>query len=956
MNPRNNSFQKLSSILLIALIMGAVCAFGASDVRAESESDSVAAAIERLTAVTGAPPIQTTRILDRHGILLYEISDRGRRTVVALDQVPQQLIAATVATEDKNFFKHAGIDMAAIARAAYQNWQSDDIVSGASTISQQLARGLLMGDEERYELTMRRKLNEAFMAMDLEDNYTKEQILEMYLNTVYYGHQAYGIAAAAETYLQKPLSALTLGESALLAGLPQSPNEYDPIIHPEAAFGRQRVVLGLMQRQGYITAEERRAAQEEVIRVSPATPVLRAPHFVDYIREMLLERYGPEGMHQGLQIHTSLDLRFQQIAERIAAAQIAVISEKHRAGNAAVTILHPATGQILAMVGSIDYYNEEIDGQVNMAISPRQPGSSIKPVVYATALENGWSPASIIWDVPTTYVMGNGQRYVPRNSTGRYYGATRMRAALANSLNVPAIKTLEAVGIPAMLDTARKLGIESWRRPVDDYGLSLAVGGYEVTLLELTHAFATLANGGAYVPIQPITEITDGAGRSLFRAQTPDIPVQAVSPATAYQLSSMLSDNRMRQFVFGRNSALQASQPAAVKTGTTDDWRDNLTVGFTPYVTVGVWVGNSDSKRMRNIYGSQGAAPIWHDIMEKIWASPNLYPSLGYVGKPLPVGFEPPSGVYTAPVCDTMLSRYQPNCDHAYEEVFALPGSPNAPQTAAIKSQTRGYCVPALQADLPPSIYAQALFIPVPQRDGDRQAAQNWANRNNVRLATLADCNPTPVSRSISGQPEPAKAKAIIPIASLPKQKLGMWPGVRVAPSERSQGINIRSGPGQDQRIVGSARPRQIMVIRKGPEESSDGKWFQVKVLDTGLSGWVLGRLLTIIPPDEDISGLASTELVQSTGFRSGDSVRLKAGVEQLNLRLAAGLNNLVVGEAKPGMMLVVKDGPELVGNTPWYAVEEPELKLSGWVDGRYLQLESRPEPASVAETTDDTG
>ena len=877
----------------------------------------------------------------------------GRRTIVSLDQVPKHLIAATVATEDKNFFKHAGIDMAAIARAAIQNWQSDGIVSGASTISQQLARGLQLEEEERYELSMRRKVNEAFLAMELEDEYSKEEILEMYLNTISYGHQAYGVAAAAETYFRKTLSELTVAESALIAGIPQSPNAYDPVVNLEAALARQRVVLGLMQRQGYISAEQRRAAMEENIRIAPPAPVLRAPHFVDYIREMVLERYGPEGMHQGLQIYTSLDLRFQQIAERIAAAQIEEYGPAHRAGNAAVTIIHPATGQILAMVGSVDYYSEAIDGQVNMAVNRRQPGSSIKPLVYTAALENGWSPASIIWDVPTTFSMSNGRAYVPRNSTGRFYGATRMRAALANSLNVPAIKMLSLVGIPAMLETAQKLGIESLRRPAEDYGLSLAVGGYEVTLLELTHAFSTLANGGQYVPVQPITEITNGAGQVLFRPEATEEPIQAVSAVTAYQISSMLSDARMRQFVFGRNTPLHASLPAAVKTGTTDDWRDNLTVGYTPYVTVGVWVGNSDNKPMRNTYGSQGAAPIWHDIMEKIWASPNLHPSLGYVGEPLPVGFTMPEGAYVAPVCDTMLARYQPNCDHAYEEVFALPDA-SADATPAKQKSIRGYCLPALQADIPPEIYDQVSFIPVPERSGDRSAAQNWARRSGLYVRDIRDCNPNPVTRTLSGQPEPPKPAALIRIPIAAKEKLGLWPGVRVTPSEVSQGINIRSGPGQDKNIIGSARPRQIMIVRKGPEEVSAGKWYQVKVLDSGVTGWVLGRLLTILPPDEDITGLASTELVQSTGFRPGDVASLKSGVEQLNVRDAPGLRNPAVGEAKPGMMLVIKDGPELVGSTPWYAVENKENQITGWVDGRYLKLVPQPEPPPVAESSED--
>ncbi len=407
-----------------------------------------AQALDRLVEASGSALFQTTRIYDRRGELLYELSDRGRRDIVPLQAVPKVLILATVATEDKNFYSHTGVDWTAIARAAWQNWQADEIVSGASTITQQLARSLLMEEEARYDLTLERKYREAVVALQIEDSYSKEAILEMYLNSIFYGHRSYGIVAAARTYLDKDLAELSLAEAAFLAGIPQAPIYYDPFVNPDAARGRQLVVFDLMERAGFITSAEKALAIAEPIRlVSPEYPELQAPHLVDYVNELLLERYGLEGMRRGLKVYTTIDLRYQELAEKIARAQIDAIGPKYNASNAAVVIIHPATGEILAMVGSIGYYDEAISGQVNMAVQPRQPGSSIKPVVYATAFDRGWSPASIIWDAPVRYYDGQGGFYMPHNITGRYYGAVRLRDALSNSLNVPAIKLLHEVGV-----------------------------------------------------------------------------------------------------------------------------------------------------------------------------------------------------------------------------------------------------------------------------------------------------------------------------------------------------------------------------------------------------------------------------------------------------------------------------------------------------------------------------
>ncbi|HHB91487.1 MAG TPA: PBP1A family penicillin-binding protein [Anaerolineae bacterium] len=718
----------------------------------QAESDpapppDAARVIELITSLSGEEPFQTTRIYDRRGILLADIDDRGRRTIVGYNEIPDIVIQATIATEDRRFFQHQGIDYLAIVRALWQNTQSETIVSGGSTITQQLARILFLSPSERYEQSIQRKLKEVELAQFLETYYTKEEILAMYLNMVYYGNQAYGIAAAAEVYFNKSLSELTLAEAALLAGLPQAPAMYDPFRYPERALERQRTVISLMQEAGFLTSSEADALRAQPVLFHPyQRPRNRAPHFVNYIRDILIERFGTEGIHRGYQVHTSLDLRYQALAERIARAQVKRKGKKYRFSNAAVVIIQPQSGGILAMVGSIDFNDKKIAGQVNMTTVPRQPGSAIKPIVYAAAFERGWSPASIIWDLPVYYTLDGRRRYAPRNITGRFYGPLRLRMALANSLNVPAVKLLQAIGIPAVLETAEKLGIKAWRQPQDQYGLSLAVGGYEVPLLELTHAFATIANQGVYTPLYPITEIRDGAGRVVFQAKPRETQRQAISPLAAYQLTSILSDARARRMMFPRPSPLDTSQITAVKTGTTDGWRDNLTVGFTSYLAVGVWIGNTNNKPMRNAVGVYTAGPIWHDVMEAIWADESLYDALGYADGVLPQGFILPPDTVTIPVCDWLPGKFTPRCPRMVEEVY-----PASLPTSLPTGRDRGYCLPAGAAPSPPEAY----FLPLPKDTRSAAAARNWVRKRFLRAVQhLNDCDTTPNKRPLVKQPK----------------------------------------------------------------------------------------------------------------------------------------------------------------------------------------------------------
>ncbi|MCD6290489.1 MAG: PBP1A family penicillin-binding protein [Anaerolineae bacterium] len=960
----------------------AVMLVGSAGARAPSPPprSGAAGALERLTEVSGVPPFQTTRIYDRHGNLLYEIADRGRRTIVPLDVIPKTFIQATIATEDKNFYFHEGVDISAITRAAFQNLREGQIVSGGSTIPQQLARILLLDRKERYSQSLLRKIHEARLAMQLSQRYTKDEILEMYLNSVYYGNQAYGAAAAAEVYFNKPVSELTLAESALLAGLPQAPNYLDPFTNPAAARERQRVVLNLMRRQGYIDDEQMQAAlAEELHFASPQNSnPLRAPHFVDYVRDLLLERYGPEGMRQGLQVYTSLDLRYQELAETIARAQIAAIGSRYNASNAAVVILQPATGEILAMVGSLDYFNKDIDGQVNIALSKRQPGSSIKPILYTAAFENGWTPASVIWDTPVRYPLDSGRWYVPHNITGRYYGPLHLRTALSNSLNVPAVKLLHQLGVGRMLDVARRMGITSWRGSESDYGLSLAVGGYEVTLLELTHAYATLANQGKYVPLTPITEIRNGAGEVIFRAWRPDPPVQAVSPIAAYQTTSVLSDARSRQRLFGRNSSLDTSQPTAVKTGTTDGWRDALTVGYTSYMVVGVWVGNSDGTPMRDVIGFRVAGPIWHDIMEAVWADPALHDSLGYAGKPLPKGFTPPPDIYKAPVCDIWPGQFNRYCPVAYEEVFAPPSEENGDIPS---DKVLGFCLPTTKADLPQSVLRAAAFIPLPRDPGDAAAARHWGLRYGLRLQRASDCKPVLIRRALAKQPAPPKPRRLVKIpehmdkvassatkATATKSDAASQSALQVGDHATLvrgvSSLNVRIGPGVSYRASGYLLHNQTVKIIAGPRRVGSSLWFQIQIGETNLTGWVNGHYLTRVASSPKVakasspaqetakkSGQASSsgQKVKNKGASStateegplypGGTAVLVSGLHSLNVRAGPGIYNWKRGYLLAGQTVVVLAGPRQVGRSPWFQVRVVETGLTGWVNGRYLRL-----------------
>ena len=600
---------------------------------------------------------RSTFIYDREGNLLYEMFDpqAGRHMAVTLADLPTYVIDATLAVEDPNFYDNPGFDPRHILRAAWQNLQQGSIVSGASTVTQQLVRNVFFDEEERYEQSYNRKIKEALLAFQVSQWYSKDEILQMYLNEIWYGALSYGIESAAWTFFNKHARELSLAEAALLVGLPQSPVAYDPFVNYKAAKARQATVLDRMVVNGYITPEEAEAAKNEPLAFAPRNIDIRSPHFVMYVRDLLEQQLGPERLRRGgLRVYTTLDPRLQAIAQEAAREHIATI--KHLdANNAAVVAMDPRTGEVLAMVGSVDYWDVSIQGQVNMAVADRQPGSTLKPFTYATAFEKlGWAPSTILIDQPTSFPGGQGMPpYQPKNHDLRYRGPVTVRWALAASLNVPAVLALQAVGLPAMLDTVHRMGITSLTDP-DRLGLAVTLGGGEVKLIDLVYAYAAFANNGLQVgsPVPPerkvpgmrefepvsILKITDELGNVLYEYRPP-AGAEVISSQIAFLISDILSDDEARAPTYGRHSFLDIGRPAAAKTGTTDNYRDGWTVGYTPQLVAGVWVGNADNQPMKDVYGVSGAGYIWGNFMRR-----------ALEGVP-PVPFQRPSGLVRATTC-----------------------------------------------------------------------------------------------------------------------------------------------------------------------------------------------------------------------------------------------------------------------------------------------------------------
>ncbi len=814
-------------LVMLGLLVAFLVAYDHYSGRLEDE-------IDKLEALAEYQSFESSVIYDRNGNKLYEVIGEGRRTPISLDQVPQHMIQATIALEDDTFYRNRGIDVPSIVRAGWQYVRYGYIVSGGSTITQQLIRNVLFTDEYKYEQSLNRKLDEALLAVILTQRMSKDEILELYLNEIPYGNLAYGVEAAAQTYFGKSAAELTLGEAALLAGLPQAPANLDPL-NPDPTvqrrvMERRKLVLDRMVKEGYITRAEANAAYAEPLNfISPDIKLDNAPHMVVYaqarLEDLLMRELGASQddikrmiARGGLRVYTSVDLDYQRLAENMARQQVSALKASKNMNNAAVVILQPVTGEILAMVGSVNYEDETIDGQVNMTIAQRQPGSAMKPFNYAAALERGWTAAHVIWDTPVRIEIPGSTPYEPVNYDRQVHGPVRVREALANSYNIPAVQTLREVGLEYFIWMLNRVGVSSLSDPAN-YGISLTLGGGEVTPLELTTAYATLANGGLYVPNTAIVCVTNSAHEIIYefeqhcpadaRLTNDSVSVMAEStqvmdPRIAFIISDILADNQARAPAMGASSPLYTPGiPTAVKTGTTDDFRDNWTVGYTRNLAIGVWAGNTDNAEMFNVSGLDGAAPIWNSVMTGIYGNPAL---LNKLTNRLPDDghLQSPGGVFQRQLCNitrTALQDPATSCTPGPYEWFLdspplvpdssgnliqtaptpePPRSENGPQLQEIEpglikvavvpvetnlanaiaaADTSGKTVPPKYCQVPvevinmvPGVQEQ-LFIAPPSDPTDAYRARLWAHSAGVAILPKFACN----EQMLNTQPQQAQ-------------------------------------------------------------------------------------------------------------------------------------------------------------------------------------------------------
>lgn len=582
-----------------------------------------------------------TKIYDRQGELIYDVYIKERRTPVNLTEIPVYLQQATIAIEDKNFKRHSGFDPAGWIRAVY-NIIFRHRLQGGSTLTQQLVKNVLLTSQR----TIPRKIKEFILAVQIESRYSKDEILQMYLNETSYGGTAVGVESAAEQYFGKRASELNLVESAILAGLPQRPSFYSPFgDQPKAYIDRTKQVLRRMREDNYITSEQEEEAirQLDFVQFASKSAEFKAPHFVMYVKKLLEERYGQQMTEQGgLRVYTTLDLSFQEKVQKIVSEEIAKVEQFHIT-NGASLVMDPQTGEILAMVGSKNYDDPNYDGKFNVVTALRQPGSAIKPVTYAAALRKGYTLSTMIMDTPTVFPVGGGQPdYKPVNYDEKWHGPMQVRFALGNSINLTAVKMLAMVGLKDMLSLAYDMGLstlEPTKENLSRLGLAVTLGGGEIKLIDLVSAYSSFANGGKKVEPIAILKVTDKDGKIIDEYRSVE-GKQVLQPEEAFLISHVLADNQARKMTFGEHSNLVIpSRMVAVKTGTTNDKRDNWTIGWNPQVIVGVWVGNNDNSQMKKLAsGISGAAPIWNKIITTYLE-----------GKPN-VDFSPPEGIVTAEV------------------------------------------------------------------------------------------------------------------------------------------------------------------------------------------------------------------------------------------------------------------------------------------------------------------
>jgi membrane peptidoglycan carboxypeptidase len=630
-----------------------------------------------------ANTFQTTRIYDRNGVLLTEVTDpdTGWRTFVPYEKISPWVIKATVSAEDSTFWSHYGVEPIAIVRGALIIGSGDGS-SGGSTITQQLARALYPDEVSALDVSITRKLREALIAVSLDKEYSKQDIITMYLNLIFYGQRSFGIEAAANTFFNKSAKDLDLAEASFLSGLPQAPSYFDPTVNFDQAKKRQEYVLNQMLKYDYITKKERDEAFAQPLSIHDReTGVYQAPHFTGYVQQWIIDHYGRDALYNsGLNYYTSIDTNLQKTAETIVANGVANIAVFNRNNGAAVGI-RPWSGEILFMVGSANFNDAGIGGQVNYANSLLQPGSSIKPFVYTAAFESGWNPGTVVFDTYLEVPTPNQPTYIPNNYSMRFNGAVTVRKALAGSLNIPAVKAARFAGVPHVIDVTRRAGyVDSLPEDPNWYGLALALGAGEVKLVEHTNAFATLANNGVHVPAHPVIKVTDASGNVFYDVKkdpTVEHPQQAFEAAYAYQITSILTDNSARAYIFSEQNLFgdtmsTLGRPTAAKSGTTEGWKDLWTMGYTTDIAIGAWVGNTNAygdavSDLPEKDGIETAGPIWRDLMIELHSGKWSDLLTGRNGEQIAENFPRPADIYDGQVCVATGNRAEGDYENKSE-------------------------------------------------------------------------------------------------------------------------------------------------------------------------------------------------------------------------------------------------------------------------------------------------
>ncbi|MGJ3238774.1 MAG: penicillin-binding protein 1C [Anaerolineae bacterium] len=687
---------------------------------------TIFADLPSISQIDAGLALPSTHIYDRHGELLYEIlpPEQGRNRVISLDEIPDVCINAVIAVEDANYWTHPGVDPVGIARALWINLNGGEIIAGGSTITQQTARLLLLDSEERATRSVRRKLREMVLAVQMQNQFSKAHVLELYLNQVYFGNLAYGIEAAARTYFHKSASELSTAECALLAGIIQNPIVHDPLTRLDSALNRQQVALDLMVERGYLSVADARATRNDQLQFGSTRFPIEAPHFVMTVWQQLQQRYPDALYTRGLDVTTTLDLGWQRIAENTVTYQLGLLNDTRdgqsaNANNASLIALDPHNGQVLTMLGSPDYFDETIDGAVNATLALRQPGSTLKPFTYALAMNPQsvapYTPATVLLDVRTPFITERLESYTPGNFALVEHGPVSIREALGSSYNIPAVVALEHVGVNHFIEFVADAGLDSLAS-APNLDLAVTLGGGEVRLLDLAQAYSIFSNGGYYVEPQFLLNVSTRDGEALYTYNEPRLENRVLDERVAWLITDMLSDNQARIPGFGVNNLLQIGRPSGAKTGTTTDFRDNWVMGYTPNLVVGVWVGNADNTPMIDVTGISGAGPIYNQFFRQIM-----------VGQPV-LDFPRPEGIVRAEVCTLSGLLPSENCPLRRLEWFIEGTVPtdydNVYRTFAIDTRTGELAT----QDTPDEYMRQQTFAVLPRQ------ARDWAVMNGIDL------------------------------------------------------------------------------------------------------------------------------------------------------------------------------------------------------------------------------